>query len=895
MITANRWTRVPAAASLLLMGVFLMGAEKGGCGPVEPPVESSDQCVAAADCEGVSHVMCLGDWQCVEGACRWKCDLPPVACLADSECAEGEFCKLEAQCPECTKAQPPCMAACTIVGSCQPIETPPVSCVVGGCSSELCLPEGQGDIASPCWYAEWFKCLQFSQCGAYGADGGCAWAKTPGFEKCMAGLTCGADNACAAGYVCQDGTCVKSQEPTGCHSNQDCKAGTHCSVSDGMCGTDPNCPMCAACYGECVPDEQPLECQVDSDCQAGFVCLQTPECPPCVYEDPACKVACWSKGQCVPKPVETCMQDADCAEGQYCRIDTCAADANCVPGYAGATDAGGAPDAAGAPMPNCVCQGTCQPKVEPGRCVSDADCPEGQRCFWTGACPPCDCGADNSDCACPACMPAQTGFCGPYCDPNHPEACGNGIDDDCDGLVDEDCVSPKSCVSNADCAPYEFCDFQGPVYDEAGNLSCCPPNARCTGAIPPCGAGECRMQPGFCWLDGDCALGERCDGAIRCPPNAECFVADQPGRCVVVEKLPCTGDADCPKGQVCEWSGGCPVCPCTPDDPSCECPMCAPPLNGWCVPGGCVDLDADGSCAGSDCDDANPAVSPLAMESCDGLDNDCNGLVDEGCSPQCFSDLDCATYEYCRMVYMDDATGVACCPPNAFCDGTIPACGGGTCVLQPGLCWSDGDCGYGQKCEGAIACPAGAMCFAAERPGQCVEAGLRCISDADCTEGEFCDLTRNPISACCLAGDQPCLMYLPACEGICSLMDGRCWNDADCANGGTCQGARQCPEGALCIIADAAGTCVEPPLPYECKVDSDCAMGQGCRAITVCPPCTMQDPACAMPCAVEYRCMNECTSNGDCAPSQYCEITRCDPATGERCIGPYYCTPYGLD
>ncbi|MFZ1695018.1 MAG: putative metal-binding motif-containing protein, partial [Flavobacteriales bacterium] len=50
--------------------------------------------------------------------------------------------------------------------------------------------------------------------------------------------------------------------------------------------------------------------------------------------------------------------------------------------------------------------------------------------------------------------------------------------------------------------------------------------------------------------------------------------------------------------------------------------------NGVCVP--CQDLDGDGffECDG-DCDDNNPDVYPGSPELCDGLDNDCNGAVDE--------------------------------------------------------------------------------------------------------------------------------------------------------------------------------------------------------------------------------------------------------------------------
>lgn len=45
---------------------------------------------------------------------------------------------------------------------------------------------------------------------------------------------------------------------------------------------------------------------------------------------------------------------------------------------------------------------------------------------------------------------------------------------------------------------------------------------------------------------------------------------------------------------------------------------------------GDIDADADGYLASADCDDANALVHPGATETCDGLDENCDGSVDEG-------------------------------------------------------------------------------------------------------------------------------------------------------------------------------------------------------------------------------------------------------------------------
>jgi hypothetical protein len=48
--------------------------------------------------------------------------------------------------------------------------------------------------------------------------------------------------------------------------------------------------------------------------------------------------------------------------------------------------------------------------------------------------------------------------------------------------------------------------------------------------------------------------------------------------------------------------------------------------------GGVIDNDGDGFSSFADCNDNNAAINANATEICDGIDNNCDGVVDEGCS-----------------------------------------------------------------------------------------------------------------------------------------------------------------------------------------------------------------------------------------------------------------------
>ena len=106
------------------------------------------------------------------------------------------------------------------------------------------------------------------------------------------------------------------------------------------------------------------------------------------------------------------------------------------------------------------------------------------------------------------------------------------------------------------------------------------------------------------------------------------------------------------------------------------------------------DNDGDGWPADVDCDDYNPAVHPGQDEpcTCNALDDDCNGVVDD--FPCDFPVCDGAGQDgdLCGGLYGDCAVGLVCCYPCGIegcdnvcmepCDATEPWCAGG-CPMYP--------------------------------------------------------------------------------------------------------------------------------------------------------------------------------------------------------------------
>ena len=159
--------------------------------------------------------------------------------------------------------------------------------------------------------------------------------------------------------------------------------------------------------------------------------------------------------------------------------------------------------------------------------------------------------------------------------------------------------------------------------------------------------GETICQP--CETDEDC--GRDTDLCIATADGTFCAIA-------------CGEEGACPDNTFCLELGD-------------ETPQCAPSRN---VCAGCADGDEDGygvgeDCLGFDCNDDDALAFPGAEELCNGLDDDCDGLVDEGAvdAPTWFQDAD-------EDGFGDDATGVVSCDAP---DASYTTTEGGDCDDSP--------------------------------------------------------------------------------------------------------------------------------------------------------------------------------------------------------------------
>jgi hypothetical protein len=288
--------------------------------------------------------------------------------------------------------------------------------------------------------------------------------------------------------------------------------------------------------------------------------------------------------------------------------------------------------------------------------------------------------------------------------PGNTEVC-DGIDNDCDGMVDNDASDPVTWYTDADSDGYG--DGQSPI--DACTL---PAGAAANGddcddtdwLVNPAAVEVCDL------LDNDCndviddAADEDGDGVGACDDCDDTDANIYKGN----EELCDEVDNDC-DGEVDEYATGLETFYADADgdgygDPDASVEACTQPT--------------DYVTSDDDCDDDDPTSYPDAPEVCDGADNDCNLVIDDG------NDLDSDSF--------DDVCGEDCNDDNAdinpgadeLCDGIDNNCSGtaddDALDSSQYFADSDGD-SFGDALTSVYAC---------DQPTDYV------LDDQDCNDGE---------------------------------------------------------------------------------------------------------------------------------------------------------------
>ncbi len=214
---------------------------------------------------------------------------------------------------------------------------------------------------------------------------------------------------------------------------------------------------------------------------------------------------------------------------------------------------------------------------------------------------------------------------------------GNGRDDDCDGTTDEDCEIADADGDGVKAFEGDCNDYDSAFYPGARE-PCCPPavasspqaiarcDRNCDGAVTACDIND-RDFDGYSNPHADPAMRDCDDGNAAVHPGA-------PEKCDDGLDNDCMGDGDL-------------HCCYADSEPGCVGPF---------------DPDGDHYVGSMDCDDQDPGRHPGAMEICDFIDNDCDGITDNG-----------------------NPGGLAVDPSNPG-GGTIAVNGGSRCGLDEGEC-----------------------------------------------------------------------------------------------------------------------------------------------------------------------------------------------------------------
>jgi len=262
------------------------------------------------------------------------------------------------------------------------------------------------------------------------------------------------------------------------------------------------------------------------------------------------------------------------------------------------------------------------------------------------------------------------------------------IDNDCDGLTDENLIPIEQPIENR-------CPTRGVCSDGAavntcvnGKWECSFPadyeDVECQVALVKCGTGLLSNPSCSDGLDNDCdGVTDENSAYYRCRdlpdfpkiaqgiecfhgPYGRCQTSGGTYECIQLAET-CGVQIDCVGGIHPETER------CDGQDWDCD---------GKTYDRGDIDLDGYGDCSEHlDCNESNPDINPGATEICDGKDNDCNGLTDEK--------VDCGINKSCVKGKCQclKACGTSCCSSTAKCCGSYCMPNSATCAIEENGCY----------------------------------------------------------------------------------------------------------------------------------------------------------------------------------------------------------------